>query len=57
MTIMNGEIRANIPVRRMPESLRAQLFFRQRSSTIEALLTRVAKRMRGESEGGSFEVG
>jgi hypothetical protein len=54
---MNGEIRANIPVRRMSESLRAQLFFRQRPSTIEVLLTRVAKQMQGESEGGRFEVG
>jgi hypothetical protein len=57
LTIMNGEIKANIHLRRMPESLRAQLFFHQWTSTIEALLMRVTKRMRGESEGGRFEVG
>jgi hypothetical protein len=29
MTITNGEIRDNIPVRRMPKRLRAKLFFCQ----------------------------
>jgi hypothetical protein len=41
MTVMNGEIRANIPMRRVPGSLKEQLFFCQRPSKTEALLTRV----------------
>ena len=41
MTIMNGGMKANIPVRKIQKILIAQICFCQRSSIIDTLLTRV----------------